>query len=138
MRSRYTAYAVGDLDYVWRTWHPRTRPEVLTPSDEVWTGLEILDVIAGAAGDDEGWWSSGPTTAERDEVGQAHARSTEAPCTSGPTSPSEPVGGSTWTGNCSVDRSGQHLGGIGVGQLEVVGYLLGQQRALVRRKTLGQ
>ena len=31
MRSRYSAYAVGDLDYVWRTWHPRTRPESLTP-----------------------------------------------------------------------------------------------------------
>jgi SEC-C motif-containing protein len=54
MRSRYTAYAVGDLDYVWRTWHPRSRPQALTPSDEVWTGLEILDVVAGAVGDDEG------------------------------------------------------------------------------------
>ena len=27
MRARYSAYAVGDLDYVWRTWHPRTRPD---------------------------------------------------------------------------------------------------------------
>ncbi|WNG94864.1 YchJ family protein [Mycobacterium sp. ITM-2016-00318] len=54
MRSRYCAYAVGDLDYLWRTWHPRTRPEALTPSDEVWTGLEILDVVAGQQGDDEG------------------------------------------------------------------------------------
>ena len=26
MRARYSAYAVGDLDYVWRTWHPRARP----------------------------------------------------------------------------------------------------------------
>jgi SEC-C motif-containing protein len=54
MRSRYSAYAVGDLDYVWRTWHPRTRPETVTPSDEVWTGLQILDVVAGGQGDDEG------------------------------------------------------------------------------------
>jgi SEC-C motif-containing protein len=54
MRSRYSAYAVGDLDYVWRTWHPRTRPDTVTPSDEVWTGLQILDVVAGAQGDDEG------------------------------------------------------------------------------------
>ena len=53
MRSRYSAYAVGDLDYVWRTWHPRTRPESVTPSDEVWTGLEIVDTVAGAH-DDEG------------------------------------------------------------------------------------
>ena len=54
MRSRYSAYAVGDLDYVWRTWHPRTRPESLTPSDEAWTGLEILDTVAGQQGDEEG------------------------------------------------------------------------------------
>ena len=54
MRSRYSAYAVGDLDYVWRTWHPRTRPETVTPSDEVWTGLEIVDTVAGGRGDDEG------------------------------------------------------------------------------------
>ena len=27
MRARYSAYAVDNLDYVWRTWHPRTRPE---------------------------------------------------------------------------------------------------------------
>lgn len=54
MRSRYSAYAVADMNYVWRTWHPRTRPQTLTPSDEVWTGLEILDVVAGAAGDEEG------------------------------------------------------------------------------------
>ena len=30
MRSRYAAYAVGDLDHVFRTWHPRTRPDDLT------------------------------------------------------------------------------------------------------------
>jgi SEC-C motif domain protein len=54
MRSRYSAYAVGDLDYVWRTWHPRTRPDGLTPSDEVWTGLEILNTAEGREGDQEG------------------------------------------------------------------------------------
>jgi SEC-C motif-containing protein len=43
MRSRYAAYAVGDTDYIWRTWHPRTRPERLVPgSDLTWTGLEVL------------------------------------------------------------------------------------------------
>ncbi|HVX54620.1 YchJ family protein, partial [Nocardioides sp.] len=26
MRSRYAAYALGKADYVFRTWHPRTRP----------------------------------------------------------------------------------------------------------------
>jgi SEC-C motif-containing protein len=26
MRSRYSAFACGDADYLFRTWHPRTRP----------------------------------------------------------------------------------------------------------------
>ena len=26
MRSRYTAFALGDAGHLWRTWHPRTRP----------------------------------------------------------------------------------------------------------------
>jgi len=44
MRSRYSAYAVGESDYVWRTWHPRTRPASITPDPSVeWTGLEILE-----------------------------------------------------------------------------------------------
>jgi SEC-C motif-containing protein len=54
MRSRYSAYAVADLDYVWRTWHPRTRPETITPSEEEWTDLEILDTDAGQPGDEAG------------------------------------------------------------------------------------
>ena len=55
MRSRYSAYAVGDLDHVFRTWHPRTRPEdlALAPAP-TWTGLEIVDVVAGGVDDDEG------------------------------------------------------------------------------------
>ncbi|MCG7597186.1 YchJ family protein [Mycobacterium sp. PSTR-4-N] len=44
MRSRYTAFAVGDAEYLWRTWHPRTRPERVTIDPAVqWTGLQILD-----------------------------------------------------------------------------------------------
>ncbi len=26
MRSRYSAFVVGDEDHIFRTWHPRTRP----------------------------------------------------------------------------------------------------------------
>ncbi|MBZ9749255.1 hypothetical protein K7W42_00100 [Deinococcus sp. HMF7604] len=29
MRSRYSAYALGDAAYVLRTWHPDTRPDTL-------------------------------------------------------------------------------------------------------------
>lgn len=55
MRSRYSAYAVGDLDYIWQTWHPRTRPETLTPDTALtWTGLEIIDTVDGQPGDATG------------------------------------------------------------------------------------
>src|SRR6188474_3543469 len=30
MRSRYTAFALGIEDHVFRTWHPRTRPDDLS------------------------------------------------------------------------------------------------------------
>jgi SEC-C motif-containing protein len=43
MRSRYAAFALGHPDYLWRTWHPHTRPEEvdLDPS-RMWTGLAVL------------------------------------------------------------------------------------------------
>lgn len=45
MRSRYSAYAVNALDHLFRTWHPRTRPEDLAPDERLrWTGLEVLAV----------------------------------------------------------------------------------------------
>lgn len=55
MRSRYAGYARGHLDHVFRTWHPRTRPDDLTPTPGLtWTGLEVLRTVAGGAGDDTG------------------------------------------------------------------------------------
>ncbi|WP_121255726.1 YchJ family protein [Nocardioides ferulae] len=58
MRSRYAAYAVGDAAYVFATWHPRTRPDDLDGRtwDHAlrWTGLEVVDTVAGGPGDDEG------------------------------------------------------------------------------------
>ena len=43
MRSRYTAHATGDADHLFRTWHPRTRPDdiALDPATR-WTGLRIV------------------------------------------------------------------------------------------------
>lgn len=48
MRSRYTAFFLGDSAYVRDTWHPGTRPETvdLDPGP-AWTGLDILDAEAG-------------------------------------------------------------------------------------------
>ncbi|MGY1827363.1 YchJ family protein [Blastococcus sp. SYSU DS0541] len=48
MRSRYSAFAVGDAGYLLRTWHPRTRPPELDLDPAVrWTGLEVLATSGG-------------------------------------------------------------------------------------------
>ena len=55
MRSRYAAYAVGDAAYIFATWHPRTRPHDVAIDPALrWTGLAILDSVAGGPGDEEG------------------------------------------------------------------------------------
>ncbi|GAA0400658.1 YchJ family protein [Streptomyces luteireticuli] len=55
MRSRYSAFAVGDVPYLLRTWHSSTRPAVLDLDDGVrWTGLEILATSGGTAFHQEG------------------------------------------------------------------------------------
>lgn len=52
MRSRYSAFVVGDVDHLLRTWHPRTRPSRLDLDDELhWTGLEV-EAVAGGGPDD--------------------------------------------------------------------------------------
>ncbi|MFH8570450.1 YchJ family protein [Streptomyces sp. NPDC017993] len=55
MRSRYSAFAVGDAGYLLRTWHPSTRPEGLDfePAQR-WTGLDILGTTGGSAFHAEG------------------------------------------------------------------------------------
>jgi SEC-C motif-containing protein len=46
MRSRYTAFVVGDARYLSETWHPGTRPEDLDLDPGLrWTGLEIVDAV---------------------------------------------------------------------------------------------
>jgi SEC-C motif-containing protein len=55
MRSRFTAFALGDVDHVFRSWHPATRPDDLDSLPDLeWLGLEILDVVDGGPGDDHG------------------------------------------------------------------------------------
>lgn len=49
MRSRYSAFALGDASYLLRTWHPATRPERLDLDDRAWTGLAILETTGGSA-----------------------------------------------------------------------------------------
>lgn len=55
MRARYSAYALGELDYVFRTWHPGTRPDRVSPTPGLtWTGLEIIRSAYGGASDATG------------------------------------------------------------------------------------
>jgi SEC-C motif-containing protein len=49
MRSRYSAFAVGDPAYLLATWHSRTRPPTLDLDPAVrWVGLEVLATTGGA------------------------------------------------------------------------------------------
>jgi SEC-C motif-containing protein len=49
MRSRYSAFAVGDPAYLLATWHPRTRPASLDLDPDVrWTGLDVLATTGGS------------------------------------------------------------------------------------------
>ena len=55
MRSRYSAFVLGEADHLFRTWHPRTRPEEvhLDPSTR-WTGLQVVETQAGGPDDESG------------------------------------------------------------------------------------
>jgi SEC-C motif-containing protein len=55
MRSRYSAYVIGDRDYLLLTWHPETRPATLhlTP-EQKWLGLKVRNAAAGAPDDSNG------------------------------------------------------------------------------------
>lgn len=60
MRARYSAFALGDVDYVLASHHTATRDQV--DRDEIerwskgseWLGLRILETEGGGEGDDEG------------------------------------------------------------------------------------
>ncbi len=80
MRSRYTAFVIGDAAYLAQSWHPRTRPDDIDiDPDLVWTGLEIVDAEAGGADDPTGLvefaasWRQGSGAGA--DVGMLHERS---------------------------------------------------------------
>lgn len=76
MRSRYTAFALRDAEYLRATWHPSTRPAELDVDDDLrWRRLVIVDRVAGGPFDREGvvefeaFWRQG------DERGSLRERS---------------------------------------------------------------
>lgn len=55
MRSRFSAFAVGDVDYLLSSWHPSTRPATLELDPDVrWYRLDILGRTGGGLLDSEG------------------------------------------------------------------------------------
>lgn len=60
MRSRYTAYVLGEVDYILDSLHPEHRQDVDRDATETWSksakwkSLEVVSSEAGTAADDEG------------------------------------------------------------------------------------
>lgn len=65
MRSRYSAFAQGNADYLLATWHPGTRPPALELEPGLrWLGLEV-----------RGHRDTGPDRAEVEFVARSRPRS---------------------------------------------------------------
>ena len=55
MRSRFSAFCVGDEAYLLRTWHPSTRPPHIDFDKALrWQRLELLQTAGGSYLDTEG------------------------------------------------------------------------------------
>jgi SEC-C motif-containing protein len=55
MRSRYSAFAVGDTAWLLRSWHSSTRPRrIELEPDQVWDRLEVVGTTGGGLFDSEG------------------------------------------------------------------------------------
>ncbi|MCW2495429.1 MAG: hypothetical protein JWQ77_1353 [Jatrophihabitans sp.] len=54
MRSRYSAFALGEVGYLLDTWHPSTRPASMELDDRRWLRLDVVDTVAGGPFDSDG------------------------------------------------------------------------------------
>lgn len=55
MRSRFEAFRAADAEWLRASWHPSTRPAAVDLGDNPkWRGLQIVEVVDGAAGDTTG------------------------------------------------------------------------------------
>ncbi|WP_091556766.1 YchJ family protein [Micromonospora pattaloongensis] len=76
MRSRFSAYAVGDTGYLLRSWHSSTRPRHLTlDPQQRWTRLDILDADRGGLFDTTGTVEFRAHYRETGRSGTLHERS---------------------------------------------------------------
>jgi SEC-C motif-containing protein len=73
MRSRYSAFAVGDEAYLLRSWHPSTRPaSVDLDAGTTWRRLDILAVRSGGPFDRDGVVEFRATYRDADGTGTLH------------------------------------------------------------------
>jgi SEC-C motif-containing protein len=79
MRSRYSAFAVGNPAYLRDTWDTATRPEEIELDDDTtWTSLEILNTVRGGPFDVEGIVEFRARYRSAQGRGERHERSTFA------------------------------------------------------------
>jgi len=73
MRSRYTAFAIGDAAYLLASWHPDTRPGSLELDPETrWYRLDILGTERGGPFDRDGTVEFRASYRSDDERGVLH------------------------------------------------------------------
>nr|WP_235926722.1 YchJ family metal-binding protein [Actinokineospora pegani] len=76
MRSRFTAFAVGDRAHLLRSWHPDTRPQRLRLDGSTrWERLEVVGKTGGGMLHAEGTVEFRAHYREGGEVGVMHERS---------------------------------------------------------------
>ncbi|MCC6435865.1 MAG: hypothetical protein IT196_12600 [Acidimicrobiales bacterium] len=54
MRARYSAHALGDVEFLRRSWHPDTRPVAVADPGVTWVRLEVRDKEQGGQLDRSG------------------------------------------------------------------------------------
>ena len=55
MRSRYTAFCLGEKEHLLKSWHEQTRPTRISINpDQQWLGLKILSTESGTISDETG------------------------------------------------------------------------------------
>lgn len=76
MRSRFSAFVLGDAGYLLSSWHPETRPSTVELDDAVtWRRLQIVDTHAGGVDDDAGVVEFRATYVRDGQHGVLHERS---------------------------------------------------------------
>lgn len=76
MRSRFSAFALGDGAYLLRSWSPTTRPASLElDAGTTWRRLQIVDTAGGGAADAEGVVEFRASYRDAEGVGLLHERS---------------------------------------------------------------